>query len=102
MINQHKEETRDTMEDRAGLDKAYGLESGSFVPEGDTLCVAGTKNLRSVWDDLKSPFGLTSWADRYQKADKVLDAWPQATRIVGHSLGDAVALELPKTTRRGS
>ena len=40
------------MEDRTGLDKAYGLESGSFVPEGDALYVAGTKNLRDVWHDL--------------------------------------------------
>ena len=59
------------MEDRTGLDKAYGLESESFVPEGDTLYVAGTKNLRDVWDDLKIPFGLTSWADRYEQADRV-------------------------------
>ena len=84
------------MEDRTGLDKAYGLESGSFVPEGDTQHVAGSKNLRDVWDDLKIPFGLTSWADRYQQADKVLDASPQIRRVVGHSLGGAVALELAK------
>ena len=64
--------------------------------EGDTLYVAGTKNLRDLWGDLKIPFGLTSWADRYQQAGRVLDASPQIRRVVGHSLGGAVALELAK------
>ena len=79
-----------------GLDKAYNLDSGSYV-FGDTLFVAGTKSLRDVWDDLKIPFGLTSWSDRYQQADRVLQASPQVRRVVGHSLGGAVALELAKT-----
>ena len=56
------------MEDREGLDRAYGLDSGAFVNEDDpgTLYVAGTKSMRDVWDDLKIPFGMTSRADRYQ------------------------------------
>ena len=84
------------MEDRKGLDVAYSLNSGSYLPQGNTLYVAGTKSARNVLDDLKIPFYLTSWSDRYQEADRVLDAWPQVTRIVGHSLGGAVALELAK------
>ena len=85
------------MEDRAGLDKAYSLDSGAY-PEGDTLYVAGTKSIRDVWDDLKIPFGLTSWSQRYGDADRVLDASPQIRRVVGHSLGGAVALELQNRT----
>ena len=86
------------MEDREGLDRAYGLDSGAFVNESDpgTLYVAGTKSFRDLWDDLKIPFGMTSRADRYQQADRVLDASPQIRRVVGHSLGGAVALELAK------
>ena len=84
------------MDDRKGLGFAYGLAGGSYVPAGNTLCVAGTKSARDVWDDLKIPFYLTSWSDRYQEADRVLDAWPLVTRIVGHSLGGAAALELAK------
>ena len=84
------------MEDRKGLDFAYGLAGGSYVPAGDTLYVAGTKSARDVWDDPKIPFCLTSWSDRYQNADWALDASPQVTRIVGHSLGGAVALKLAK------
>ena len=87
------------MEDRVGLDKAYNLDSGSYV-SGDTLFVAGTRSLRDVWDDLKIPFGLTSWSDRYQQADRVLEASPQVRRVVGHSLGGAVALELAKNHPR--
>ena len=87
------------MEDRAGLDKAYSLESGSY-PVGDTLFVAGTKSLQDVWDDLKIPFGLTSFSDRYKQADRVLEANPQIRRVVGHSLGGAVALELAKNHPR--
>ena len=84
------------MEDRGGLDRAYALESG-VLSTGDTLHVAGTKSLRDVWDDLKIPFGATSWSQRYTDADRVLDASPQIRRVVGHSLGGAVALELQKT-----
>ena len=88
------------MEDREGLDRAYGLDSGAFVNEADpgTLYVAGTKSMRDVWDDLKISFGMTSRsrADRYQQADRVLDASPQIRRVVGHSLGGAVGLELAK------
>ena len=90
------------MEDRKGLDVAYSLNSGSYLPQGNTLYVAGTKSAWDVWDDLKIPFGLTSWADRYQEADRVLDAWPQVTRIVGHSLGAPWPSSSPKTTRRGN
>ena len=84
------------MEDRVGLDKAYALDSG-VLPVGDTLYVAGTKSLRDAWDDLKIPLGLTSWSQRYGDADRVLDASPQIRRVVGHSLGGAVALELQKS-----
>ena len=70
-----------------GLDKAYNLDSGSYV-FGDTLLVAGTESLRDVWDDFKSPFDLTSWTDRYQQAEMVLEASPQIRRVAGHSLGE--------------
>ena len=40
------------MEDRVGLDKAYGLDYCVNV-DGDTPFVAGTKNLRDVWDVLR-------------------------------------------------
>ena len=81
------------LEDREGLSRAYGLDEGVYI-DGDNLYVAGTKSWRDVWDDLKIPFHLTSKSERYQNADRVLQASPQITRVVGHSLGGAVALEL--------
>ena len=85
----------DKMEDREGLNRAYGLDEGVYV-DGNDLYVAGTKSMRDVWDDLKIPFHMTNRSDRYQQADRILQSSPQITRVVGHSLGGAVALELAK------
>ena len=83
------------MENRQGLAQAYALDSGTYVA-GDSLFLAGTKSARDVWDDLKIPFGMTNRSQRYEDANRVLKANPQIRRIVGHSLGGAVALELQK------
>ena len=45
----------DKMEDREGLNRAYGLDDGVHV-DGNDLYVAGTKSMRDVLDDLKIPF----------------------------------------------
>ena len=84
------------MENRQGLAEAYKLDSGTYVA-GDSLFLAGTKSARDVWDDLKIPFGMTNRTQRYEDASRVLKASPQVQRIVGHSLGGAVNLELQKT-----
>ena len=44
----------------------------------------------------KSHLGETKHAERYQQAEKALKANPNITRVVGHSLGGSVALELQK------
>ena len=85
------------MEDRQGLQEAYKLDSGVF-PAGDTLYVAGTKSLRDVWDNLKIPFGATRHTQRYEDASRTLKAMPQIRRVVGHSLGGAVTLELQRAS----
>ena len=83
--------------DSEGLAKAYANKEGVWT-EGKTLYVAGVKSLRDVWDDVKIPLGLTSQSERYHNADLTLRAMPQVKRIVGHSLGGAVALELRAKT----
>ena len=87
------------MEDRQGLERAYADQHSTYVA-GDTLYIAGTKfqGFQNVWDDLKIPFGMTNRSQRYEDASRVLKAMPQIKRVVGHSLGGAVALELQKPT----
>ena len=77
------------------LRRAYASDSGAYV-HGDRMYVAGTRNLQDVWDDLKLPFGLTRYTDRYKSVKKVLDENPQVKEIQGHSLGSSIALELNK------
>ncbi len=83
------------LSDTEGLRKAYGEDTGVYT-EGSTMYVAGTKSLQDVFDDLKIPFGLTALSQRYKDAERTLSAMPQVSRVVGHSLGGAVALELQK------
>ena len=81
------------LEDRTGLDRAYSTRKGLYEA-GDTLFIAGTKSLPDAYDDLKIPFRATSQAERHREASLVLDANPKLARVVGHSLGGSVALDL--------
>ena len=79
-----------------GLRKAYESNKSTYV-EGDTLFVAGMKGLKDWYDDFtKLPFGLTKYADRYKDAENALRENPQVTKLVGHSLGSSVSVELTK------
>ena len=79
-----------------GLRKAYESNKSTYV-EGDTLFVAGTKGLKDWYDDFtKLPFGLTKYADRYKDAENALRENPKVTKLVGHSLGSSVSVELTK------
>ena len=83
------------MQDKEGLDEAYSSPKGTFVA-GDSLYISGTKSAADVLDDVSIPLGLTSKTARYRDASLVLSKNPQVQRLVGHSLGGAVALELQK------
>ena len=54
-----------------GLQRAYNSPN-SLYKNNDTLYIASTKNARDVYDDIKIPFGLTRYRQRYMDADKVL------------------------------
>jgi hypothetical protein len=84
-----------SISDRAGLDKAYADPRKVYM-EGDSLFVAGTSSISDAIDDLALPFGLTRGTQRYSDAERVLRANPRISRLVGHSLGGAVSLELQK------
>ena len=81
---------------KLGLDKAYKSNTSTHI-DGDTMFIAGTKNLKDWYDDItKLPFGLTKHADRYKDAEKALKENPQIKNLVGHSLGSSVSDELRK------
>ena len=83
------------MDDEAGLDQAYQTTEGTYT-KGDTLYIAGTKSFGDVLDDIAIPLGLTNTTARHRDAALVLNANPRIRRVVGHSLGGAVALQLQK------
>ena len=82
--------------DAEGLERAYA--QGDAYMHGTTTYIAGSHTARDWWDDVtKIPF----WGDshkiyRMQMAQQALAANPQTTRVVGHSLGGAVALQAQK------
>jgi hypothetical protein len=82
--------------DAEGLARAYA--QGDAYSHGSSTYIAGGHTARDWWDDVtKIPF----WGDshkiyRTQMAQKALAANPQTTRVVGHSLGGAVALQAQK------
>jgi pimeloyl-ACP methyl ester carboxylesterase len=78
-----------------GLRKAYNSPNYLYQ-DNDTLYIAGTKTSRDLYDDIKIPFGLTRYSQRYQDADKVLQQDPNIKNLVGHSLGGAASLEFEK------
>ncbi len=77
----------------SSLKAAYATPDGIYVA-GDTAYIKGSMSAKDWYDDLKIPFGLTSLSTRYKDASRILDKNPQVQRVVGHSLGGAVALEL--------
>ncbi len=49
-----------------------------------------------MWDDLKIPFGMTKYSQRYQEGEQMLKDNPQIRNVIGHSPGGSVSLELAK------
>ena len=80
-----------------GLRRAYASKDGTYV-DGDTEYVAGTNPMdpRDLWADVLIPFNMTRYGHRYDQAEKTLNANPQVTRLVGHSLGEATSAALQK------
>ena len=75
-----------------GLNNAYNNHNKIHV-ENDTLYIAGTSDLKDVYDDItKIPFfGTVKDSTRYNQAKTALDSNPNITKLIGHSLGASVA-----------
>lgn len=91
-------------QDEKGMDAAYAYKSfpgASYDSNTRTLYVAGSDSWESwLHDDPLIPFGKTSDAARYKQAERAYDELIKqgkvVDRVVGHSLGGSVALELAK------
>jgi Alpha/beta hydrolase family len=89
--------------DAAGLDKAYAEPEGVYYDEAThTEYIKGSSDLRDWWDDLTK---IPAWGDihaahRYQQAERayqeLLAKGKPVDRVVGHSLGGSVALQLQR------
>ena len=107
IVNKVKEETKKQSEyldtysninDQTGLKKAYNTTDNGlyYHPDNRTLYIAGTKDLpQDVMDDLFIPFRMVSHSKRYKTAnDYIQRNGYLIDKVVGHSLGGAVAMEL--------
>ena len=90
-------------QDEKGLDLAYAAESGlAYDPKTKTEYVRGSYSAQDWVDDFtKVPFwGDTKESERYKMADqfynKLIESGKPVDRVVGHSLGGSVALEMEK------
>ena len=84
-----------TISDAQGLEKAYEQPNKIYI-HNNKMYIAGTSSWQDVWDDLKIPFHLTKYSQRYEDAEKLLKEHPEVDNLVSHSLGGAVSLELNK------
>ena len=87
---------KEKLEDRQGLKNAYDSPSGLYKT-GKTLFISGTTGkdgsiTRDIIDDLiHLPTRSAERTEKYKDAIKMLEQSPEITRLVGHSLGSAVA-----------
>ena len=88
--------------DEEGLDHAYANPKGTaYDAATKTMYIKGSSTATDWLDDFRTiPFGDTSQSERYGQA---MEAYNDLTgsnkpveRVVGHSLGGSVALELQK------
>ena len=77
-----------------GLSRAYA-SNNSIWQHGDTLYVSGSSSLRDWQHNVLIPLGQVRQTPRYSQAVTYLSLYgPRVTRVVGHSLGAAVATAL--------
>ena len=92
-------------QDEKGLEKAYNNETGwgtYYDPETRTEYVKGSQSAQDWLDDFTLlPIGMTKQSERYKQAEKtyndLINSGKPVDRVVGHSLGGSVALEMQKT-----
>ena len=87
----------DNITDTIGLERAYAAASKMYRHRG-TLYIAGTSSMGDVMEWPNLPLHKVRETTRYKTAKRYLDSeeGKGITRLVGHSLGGSVGLELGK------
>jgi hypothetical protein len=85
--------------DEKGLQRAYADGATAYDPETGALYIAGSHTARDFFDDVtKIPLYDTWRSERYGEAARayndLLAAGKPVKKLVGHSLGGSVALDL--------
>lgn len=75
-----------------GINAAYASPSGVVVRQG-VMYIAGTRTVGDWFRNVAIPLHMTSRLPRYHHAEAQLAG---VQRVVGHSMGGSVALELQK------
>ena len=78
-----------------GMSKAYSKPEGYHI-DNNKLFIAGTRDLRDVYDWAKIPFGTFKDSKIYKNIEPAFKDNPEINYIVGHSAGGSAALELQK------
>ena len=82
-----------------GLQQSYANDDGLYQ-DGNTLYVAGTRNLNHVGEWWKIPAFKAQSSEIYSKARDHLENHPEIDTLVGHSYGGSAVLQLQKENNK--
>lgn len=90
----------DVITDADGLERAY--KQGDYYIHGNTMYIAGSHTTKDWYDDGTK---IPAWGDlrdstRYKVARDAMLQNPEVNKVIGHSLGGSVALELEKNYKQ--
>ena len=92
-----KPKYNNNLSDTEGLNKASTNGKGFFT-DGNKLYVAGTfgksnmlSTINDIASDITTPFGLSSYSERYRDISDILDGNHNITEVISHSLGSSAS-----------
>ena len=85
--------------DTQGLSRAYETSSGPFH-QGGTLYIAGSTSMAHVAEWWKIPANMVKESSIYKKVKEYLRRHSHIRRLVGHSYGGVVALEIESESNK--
>lgn len=78
---------------RDGIRHSYDHADG-LCRQRNTLYIAGARPFGDVFADVNLFAQQTSHTERFEAARQYLDEYPDIDKVIGHNVGEAVALQL--------